>query len=57
MKMHHLTESGYVKAEASRAFPFLTSAELFTFLEGSQTEGQSATPRAFRAWVKTQSPA
>jgi Uma2 family endonuclease len=57
MEMYHLTESGYVKAETSRAFPFLTGATLFQHLERSQTEGQSATLRAFREWVKTQTPA
>lgn len=52
VEIYHLTETGYVQAAASRAFPFLTAAVLLQFLERSQTEGQSATLRAFRAWVK-----
>ena len=55
LEIYHLTASGYVEAAASRAFPFLTGDVLFQFLERSRTEGQSATLRAFRAWVKTQS--
>lgn len=57
MEIYHLTETGYAEAPTSRAFPFLTGEALFDFLKRSQTEGQSATLRAFRAWVKTQSPA
>jgi len=56
LEIHHLTESGYVEAAASRAFPFLTGDVIFQFLERSRTEGQSATLRAFREWGKTQSP-
>ena len=54
LQIYHLTETGYVEAEASMAFPFLTGAILFEYLERSLTEGQSATLRAFRAWVQTQ---
>lgn len=54
LQIYHLTESGYVEAAASRAFPFLTAKVLFEFLQRSQTEGQSATLLAFRAWVQTQ---
>lgn len=54
VEIYHLTETGYVQAAASRAFPFLTAAVLLQFLERSQTEGQSATLRAFREWVKQQ---
>ncbi|MGH9842896.1 MAG: Uma2 family endonuclease [Blastocatellia bacterium] len=57
LEMYHLSEAGYVKTTVSRAFPFLTGEMLFQFLERSQIEGQSATLRAFREWVKTQSPA
>ncbi|MBI1763633.1 MAG: Uma2 family endonuclease, partial [Acidobacteria bacterium] len=49
-----LTEAGYVEAERSLTFPFLTGAILFEYLERSLTEGQSATLRAFRQWVQTQ---
>jgi Uma2 family endonuclease len=53
-QMYHLTEAGYVEATASRAFPFLTGAVLYQFLERCETEGQSATLRAFREWVRAQ---
>lgn len=53
VEIYHLTETGYVQAEASRAFPFLTGDLLRQFLERSQSEGQSATLRAFREWVRT----
>lgn len=54
LQIYHLTEAGYVEAETSRAFPFLTGAALFEYLERSLTEGQSATLRAFREWVREQ---
>ncbi len=53
-QIYHLTETGYVEAATSRAFPFLTGQVLFQFLERSRTEGQSAMLRAFREWVKTE---
>jgi Uma2 family endonuclease len=54
LQIYHLTEAGYVEAEHSLAFPFLTGATLFEYLQRSLTEGQSATLRAFREWVQTQ---
>ncbi|MBI3426323.1 MAG: Uma2 family endonuclease [Acidobacteria bacterium] len=54
LQIYHLTEAGYVEAERSLTFPFLTGAILFEYLERSLTEGQSATLRAFRQWVQTQ---
>ncbi|MEP7336553.1 MAG: Uma2 family endonuclease [Acidobacteriota bacterium] len=53
-QMYHLTETGYVEAAASRAFPFLTGEVIFQFLERCVTEGQSATLREFRQWLKSQ---
>lgn len=52
--MYHLTETGYVEAPASRAFPLLTAESLAHFLERSQTEGQSAVLREFRQWIRVQ---
>lgn len=52
--MYHLTETGYVEAPASRAFPLLTTEALGQFLQRSQTEGQSAVLREFRQWVRAQ---
>jgi len=56
VEIYHLTETGYVEAGASRAFPFLTGDVLTQFLERCQTEGQSAALRAFREWVRTEKP-
>ncbi len=53
-QMYHLTGTDYVEAEASRAFPFLTGDVLFQLLERSKTDGQTATLRDFRQWVKAQ---
>ena len=53
LQIYHLTEAGYVEAKTSLAFPFLTGAILFAYLERSLVEGQSATLRAFRDWVQT----
>lgn len=52
LQIYHLTDTGYVEAATSRAFPFLTGAILFDYLERSLVEGQSATLRAFRDWVQ-----
>ncbi len=52
--IYHLSETGYVEAAASRAFPFLTGKVLFDLLERSITVGQSAALREFRQWVKAQ---
>jgi Uma2 family endonuclease len=57
VQMYHLTETGYVEAAASRAFPFLTGEALCQFLERCQTEGQSATLREFREWLRGNLPA
>ncbi|MDQ3009715.1 MAG: Uma2 family endonuclease [Acidobacteriota bacterium] len=54
VRMYHLTEVGYAQAPASRAFPFLTAEALGQFLERSLTEGQSASLREFRQWVRAQ---
>ena len=53
-QMYHLIGTDYVEAEASRAFPFLTGDVLFQLLERSKTDGQTATLRDFRQWVKAQ---
>ncbi len=52
-QIYHLTGTDYVEAEASRAFPFLTGDVLFRLLERSKTDGQTATLRDFRQWVKS----
>ena len=53
LHIYHLSEQGYVEAPASRAFPLLTGEILTRFLEQSKGEGQSATLRAFREWLRS----
>ena len=50
--IYHLSDAGYVEAPASRAFPLLTAEVLTRFLEQNKTDGQSATLRAFREWLR-----
>ncbi|MEN3331326.1 MAG: hypothetical protein V7641_691 [Blastocatellia bacterium] len=52
LRIYHLSEQGYVEAPASLAFPLLTGEALTRFLEQSKSEGQSATLRAFREWLR-----
>jgi Uma2 family endonuclease len=52
--IYHLTGQGYVGAPASRAFPVLTGDALSRLLEQSKTEGQSATLRSLREWLRSQ---
>jgi Uma2 family endonuclease len=52
MHIYHLTDDGYVEAPNSRAFPMLTSATLTDFLEKGKKEGQTATLRTFRKWLR-----
>ena len=54
MHIHQLTDQGYVEVSASLAFPVLTSHALAQFLEQSKTEGQTATLRSFRDWLRAQ---
>jgi Uma2 family endonuclease len=54
VQIYHLTGTDYVEAKASRTFPFLTGDVLFQLLERSKTDGQTATLRDFRQWVKAQ---
>ncbi len=53
-QIYYLTGKDYVEAEASGAFPFLTGDVLFQLLERSKTDGQTATLRDFRRWVRAQ---
>lgn len=52
LRIHHLSEQGYIEAPASLAFALLTGEVLTRFLERSKSEGQSATLRAFRGWLR-----
>jgi hypothetical protein len=56
LQIHHLTEQGYVKAPASRVFPFLTGEVLTRFLERSKTEKQRTVLKSFRQWMRTHRP-
>jgi Uma2 family endonuclease len=53
-QIYHLTEKGYVEMVASRVFTLLTGDALSRFLEQSKSEGQSATLRSFREWLRTE---
>jgi Uma2 family endonuclease len=57
MVIYHLTETGYVIATTSRAFPFLTAAMLEPFLRRGQEEGPNAVLLEFHAWVRAQATA
>src|SRR6185503_14757209 len=51
-RIYQLEEQSYVEMPASKVFPLLTSAALTRFLEQSKTEGQSATLRLFREYLR-----
>jgi Uma2 family endonuclease len=55
LQILQLTAAGYVDVPASPTFPFLEANVLTGFLEQSKTDGQSATLRAFRVWLRTNS--
>lgn len=55
-EMYHLTETGYVEAPASLAFPFLTASVMTDFLEQSKEFGQDAALDEFRNWIHWQKP-
>jgi Uma2 family endonuclease len=54
LRIHHLTEQGYVEAPASLAFPPLNGGVLSRFLEQTKTKPQSAVLRSFREWLRAQ---
>ncbi len=55
-EIHHLTETEYVEATESLAFPFLTAAALTDFLEQSKEFGQDATLDEFKNWLQRHKP-
>jgi Uma2 family endonuclease len=57
MRIHFLTDQGYVDAPNSLAFPLLTADALTEALEKSKTKGQSAALRSFRNWLRNILPA
>jgi Uma2 family endonuclease len=48
MRIHHLTNQGYVEAPNSLAFPLMTADAITEILEKSKTKDQSAALRSFR---------
>jgi Uma2 family endonuclease len=52
MRIHHLTDQGYVEEPNSLAFPLLTADAITEVLEKSKTKGQSAALRSFRNWLR-----
>jgi Uma2 family endonuclease len=54
IQIFQLSGQHYVEAPASLTFPLLTGDVLSQLLEQSKSEGQSATLRSFREWLRTQ---
>jgi Uma2 family endonuclease len=54
LRIYVLRAEGYSEADASQAFPLLTSAALTDFLEQSKTDGHTGALTTFRDWLKTQ---
>jgi Uma2 family endonuclease len=55
LRFYHLIDRSYIEQSSSLAFPILTVDILARFLDQSKTEGQSATLRSFREWVRLHS--
>lgn len=53
-QIYNLREQNYTESPNSRAFPVLTADALTEFLEQSKTQGQSASLKSFRNWLKAQ---
>ncbi len=56
LRIHHLTDQGYVEAPNSLAFPLLTADALTAALEQCKTDGQGAALRSFRQWLRGKLP-
>jgi Uma2 family endonuclease len=52
VQIFHLTPHGYTLAEASQAFPILTSSALTRFLNDGQTKPASTVLRTVRHWLR-----
>ena len=52
--IYQLVDQDYVSVDASFVLPVFTTDVLSRFLEQGKTEGQTATRRAFRDWLRTQ---
>jgi Uma2 family endonuclease len=52
VRFYKLEDGVYYEIENSIAFPLLSSDMLTNFIEQSKTEGQTATLKAFRKWVR-----
>jgi hypothetical protein len=53
-RIYHLTSDAYVEIPTSQSLPIVSSDLLTRFLEQSKTQGQSATLRSFREWLRGQ---
>jgi Uma2 family endonuclease len=51
--IYQLVGQDYVSVDASLVFPVFTTDVLSRFLEQGKTEGQTATMRAFRDWLRS----
>lgn len=54
-QIFHLQDQTFIEMPSSRALPLLTSDALTRFLDQSKTQGQSATLKSFREWLRSQS--
>jgi Uma2 family endonuclease len=52
--IYQLTEQVYVEVAASNTFPMITKDVLTRFLAQNKAEGQTATVRSFRAWLRAE---
>jgi len=52
LEVHHLQGGGYVRHDASLAFPFLDMEEIERFLGRWEQQGETAWIRSFREWVR-----
>ncbi len=53
-RIYQLAVDAYVEIPSSKALPIATSELLTRYLEQSKTQGQSATLRSFREWLRGQ---
>lgn len=51
--IYQLLEKRYVEVAASKTFPMITNDVLLRFLEQNKSEGQTATVRSFREWLRS----
>lgn len=53
-QIFHLQDQAFIEMPSSLALPLVTSEAMTRFLDQSKTEGQSATLKSFRQWLRSQ---